>query len=620
MFVGRPHRWLYLILLLAFVLRTYHIGYPAWDYHNWRQSITLMVARDFARHDFRLFHPQVAWVGSGGPSAPSYFSGEFSIQSIVAAILYRSFGESDSTARLVVVAFSLLGIFFLYDFLQRSAGALSASLGALVYSLLPYHLFFGRVFMPDVPALSLGLGAITWLDRWTTDRRWVTLLVAASLGALAVLQKLTVAFIGLPLLYLFWLAYGKRLFVQREPYVFAAIVALPSLAWYTHSAALAKESGFAIMQPFLFAKNIGLWMQPAFQKDIWNALMSEALSPLGLGFAVLGLLWPAVKGRAAGVFRLWVVGGALLLFLYPDVLPANHYYLCILLPGCGALAGLALTECVADRKFYVPVVLAVVFFTAGAIRAALPLYVADRWPYNVGVLLNRLTNPEDLIVTETGGNPNVLYYADRRGWMRDRNYDPAFIDQALQRGARYYADVFVSDPDEHAEFFRGLDNKFRRLTPAGRSWPWPIYQLVPPPGLVDEHLLLDSGRARFGDQIELRGFAIREILSWPASFEILYQWRCLKQDAADLRVVVHLKNSAGQIAYQLDHRPRCPTSKWKEGDVVRERSVLVLPETTPEGKYELLLGSHDSFTQDGRVKVAAVTVKAPPKYRWLWPE
>jgi hypothetical protein len=52
-------------------------------------AITLMIARNFARHGFAVLHPQVAWVSHNRPSNPSYFSGEFSIQSIVAAALYN---------------------------------------------------------------------------------------------------------------------------------------------------------------------------------------------------------------------------------------------------------------------------------------------------------------------------------------------------------------------------------------------------------------------------------------------------------------------------------------------------------------------------------------------------
>ena len=56
-------RTIYLILLAALALRLWHITDPPWDYHNWRQTITLMVARDFARHGLPVLHPQVQWVG-----------------------------------------------------------------------------------------------------------------------------------------------------------------------------------------------------------------------------------------------------------------------------------------------------------------------------------------------------------------------------------------------------------------------------------------------------------------------------------------------------------------------------------------------------------------------------
>src|ERR1044071_3892178 len=113
-----------------------------------------MVARDFARHGLPLLHPQVQWVSRNLPSNPRYFSAEFSIQSLLAAPLYGLFGETDTVALPIVSAFSLAGIWFLYDLLHRRAGPLAALTGAFICALLPYSLFFGRVFMPEIPAIS----------------------------------------------------------------------------------------------------------------------------------------------------------------------------------------------------------------------------------------------------------------------------------------------------------------------------------------------------------------------------------------------------------------------------------------------------------------------------------
>ena len=112
-----------------------------------------------------------------------------------------------------------------------------------------------------------------------------------------------------------------------------------------------------------------------------------------------------------------------MLFFVPEVLPANRYYLTVLLPGAAALTGLALgslsTRATPDSARDAP------HIRSG--RSSL-CYSAvrrnDRAPYDLGVLLRNLSAKSELLITETGGSPNVLYYADRRGWMVSGLYSP----------------------------------------------------------------------------------------------------------------------------------------------------------------------------------------------------
>jgi len=585
--------WIYAILLLSFALHTYHLGYPAWDYHNWRQTITLMVARDFARHDFPLLHPQVAWIGNQ-PSDPSYFSAEFSIQSVLAAVLYKVLGESEVLARLVTIAFSLLGIWCLYSILRRRAGPMAARMGAFIYALLPYQLFFGRVFMPDIPALALALAGLDALDRWSDHpNKTGPLAAAATLTALAVLQKLTVIFVAMPMLYIFWAVYGKNLIKRKEPYLFALIAAVPVAAWYYgHALAIAPGSVLSAlaMQRNLFARHLDLWLQGAFALRVAAALGGEAFSPVGLALAIAGLIF-APRGRMASIFRLWVAGAALVLLLIPGVVSANLYYLSLLLPGGAALAGMALARV---PRYGQVAILAV--FAAGAIYSAAHLYLPDRNPHELGLLLNSLTAPGDLLATEAGGSPNVLYYADRRGWLLEREYNLARIEQLRQSGARYYADTFAADAIAQRAFFRALDTRFARLT--AEDAPWQIYDLAATPGPLHTPAAEMPGprTVNFGDRIRFRGIALRPLLGRPDSFEVVYYWECLKPPPDDLRVFVHITDSAGQTVAQQDHWPQggaFPTSKWKPGDLVRERYVLTLASSLPTGKYQIRLGWFD---------------------------
>jgi hypothetical protein len=564
-----------------------------------------------------VFRPRVQWVGGDRAADPSYFSGEFSIESILAALLYKLFSEQIVFARIVVIAFSLAGIFFLYELLHRRAGPIAARAGAFIYTLFPYHLFFGRVFMPDIPALTLALGGLLLLDRWTEDGKQRTLFAAAIVTAMAVLQKLTVIFVGLPMLYLFWLSTGRRLFARRDVYVFAAIVLAPTFAWYMHSGALARQSGFAFVQPHLFGRNLGVWLQPGFLHRIFTALSSEALSPVGLGLSLMGFFWPA-RSPSFSIFRLWIISAGLLLFFIPGLLSANYYYLSLLLPGAAALAGLGLAALVRSRAAYPVIGVLLAVFAFDALRSALPLYYEDRAPRDLGVVLNRLTAPGDLIVTETGGSPNVLYFADRRGWMLVHQYDLALVRKLANAGAAYYADASVADLSARREFFRAMDANFERLTADPETWP--IYGLSAPAGPVRQ--LPPQGtrnplHIKLGQHVELLDASIRMLTESPASFELLYYWRCLEQPATDLHLLVQVMQSTGEIAYSS--ASAAGRRSMSPGEILCQRTVVVLPAAVPKGKYQIWIGRPGAGQEEQRARVGEFEIRRTFHYGWFTP-
>ncbi len=551
MCLNRP--WLWLILVLALAARTYHVGYPPWDYHNWRQSITLMVAHDIAQHPAHALCPDVAWTRSLDPTATRYFSAELSIQSWLAALLYKTIRESDTLARLVVIALSLLGIGWLYELVDRSAGTAAATFSAVVYAVLPYHVFFGRVFMPDIPAIAFALGGLNYLDRWTGDRRRAILIAAAVLSGFAVLQKLTVIFIGLPLFYLFRHA-SRKASVRPDLYLFAAIAGVPVLAWYVHSVAIAPLSSFT-MDRGLFARHLELWFQAGFFSHVLQAAWKEAFSPVGCMLMLAGLVWPS-PSRVWRLFLLWLLGAAMLLASIPAIFPGNFYYLTLLLPGGAALGGLVLARIARGRAGLAASIVVLITFTATAVRSAVPLYEPDRALWDLGILLKGLTAEDDLIATETGGNPSVLYASGRRGWLLFREYNVARIEQLRRAGARYYADAFTKDVDQQPEFFRAMDARFERLTP--HDAPWAVYRL-------------DT-------------LTVRRLLGWPASLEVRCHCR-----------VLQVTDSAGRIVYR---------SEFAGG-----RHLIVLPSHLAPGKYRI----------EADERSAGIEVPDPPRYGWFRP-
>ena len=208
-----------------------------------------------------------------------------------------------------------------------------------------------------------------------------------------------------------------------------------------------------------------------------------------------------------------------------------------------------------------------------------------------------------------------------------REYSEERLEHLMQAGARYYADAFLADRDERRSFFHELDNRFERLSTD--DGPWPIYGLAAPVARPAEN----SRRVNFGGQIEFRGIRLRTLLDSPSAFEVIYSWHCLQRPPADLRIFVHITDSAGRTVYQQDHWPqagRFPTSRWSADQDIAERYVMVLPAALPAGNYQVRLGwvnpdtglrlaivKPESSDRDDRAMVAEIKVGPPPRFGWL---
>jgi hypothetical protein len=178
-----------------------------------------------------------------------------------------------------------------------------------------------------------------------------------------------------------------------------------------------------------------------------------------------------------------------------------------------------------------------------------------------------------------------------------------------------------------------MDAKFARLT--APDAPWQIYDLAAQPGPLhtpDGNMPVQRG-VNFGDQIQFRGVFLRPLMGWPDSFEAIYYWQCSKTPPIDLRVFVHITNEAGGTVAQQDHDPQggaFPASKWKAGDMVRERYVLTLPGSLAPGKYHVRVGWFDpagglrlpvlnpgTADKDGSAQVADIDIPPAPVPGWF---
>ncbi|MBI4301209.1 MAG: glycosyltransferase family 39 protein [Chloroflexi bacterium] len=131
--------------------------------------------------------------------------------------------------------------------------------------------------------------------------------------------------------------------------------------------------------------------------------------------------------------------------------------------------------------------------------------------------------------------------------------------------------------------------------------------------LNSKALAEDQIEINYGNEVKMIGYDIdigRGEDLVPAEDLVIHRGETLKTalyfrtvgDGVDenYTIFVHLADvSDGRVLSQDDHQPlenSYPTSKWPDGEVVVDRSSVLIPEDIPDGKYQLEVGVYDVGT------------------------
>jgi len=157
------------------------------------------------------------------------------------------------------------------------------------------------------------------------------------------------------------------------------------------------------------------------------------------------------------------------------------------------------------------------------------------------------------------------------------------------------------DPDHQAEAWLAR-NGYQALSRDYLGATVKLYVLESDPGAPEFH----PAAAQFASGPRLIGFAFEPATVQPGGTVLVTtRWLAVEPMPTDYTIFVHLWDSAGRPAAQLDSQPQSgtrPTSGWQAGDIVLDRYALLVPPDLPPGDYTLNLGMYDLATL-GRLSV-----------------
>jgi hypothetical protein len=405
--------------LIGLGLRSIKLSEPhILDFHSWRQGDTAAFTHGYLTETINPLDPSLDRFPCEYRDKPfGRVEAELPVASWLAALPLAVVGMTYPPApylRAVSVAFFFGTCIYLFLLVvQLGESRETAAVAVLVFGILPVSAFFTRTVQPDGPALFFCCGFIFHLDRWVGGASRAHALASCVLAALALLQKISGAFMFFPAAYLIVARHGLvASLLQWRFWVWGTGVIAPVAAWY----------GCATRNPWTF----GIWedkyssLPQLADLELWRIFSDRAafeilswagIILLGLGFARV------VRSRAVRVATVWF--GAVVVFI-AATLPGNHehvyYQLPIALPA-SVVISIAIMDLVrrgwSARMMLIP--LAAMHFLIT--RDILVEYHRPSSGIEDGVALLVRHVPRDSRIVSTDRNPALFYNAGVKAWF-----------------------------------------------------------------------------------------------------------------------------------------------------------------------------------------------------------
>jgi hypothetical protein len=419
-------------IAFAFLIRLVHITDPPIEIaHNWRQTTSLMVARNFYQLDNNILYPTLDETGEKrGVVAMEFPALPYSIYLVSTVFGYDHwYGR---LINLIVVSFGLWYFFRLLKlwFTERLA---FFSTVALAFSAL-FHL--SRKVLPDPAALSLVIIGLWYGTQFLWSGGWLNAMRYLLFAALGVLVKIP---FGAYLIMLAFPFFDQRAtHTRRVLFVFASVAVVTVVYWW-----------YFIWNMGL-AEKFGLWynsgrsvrdgyrellenMPDVLERFYFSAFHSYLFFALTVSGFILAILKKEKKILLAFAAGIPVFAGYM---LKSGFLFAHHgYYALVIVPVMALLAGYFVATIRA--KFALPLlVIAVIESVANQQH---DFFIRDKEFVKTSLtnIANDVSASTDLVALVTNQNPNEFYFLNRKGWMvSPETAYPATLDSLAEKGCK----------------------------------------------------------------------------------------------------------------------------------------------------------------------------------------
>jgi len=423
-------------IALFFVVRLVGIANaPLETGHNWRQSLTCMISRNFLEIDNNILYPRIDMAGE----KTGIIGSEFPFFNYLIYLLAEAFGYEHWYGRLVNLLVSSLGIWYFYRIVLQFFNR-EIAFNAAVVLLASIWFAFSRKIMPDTFSVSLVIAGlfygIEFLKCEKINAKYAILFtLLCTLGMLVKIPALSL-FSGLAALPFIPNIEVKRKILLGGLSTFClAIVFTWYFVWVPH---LLETYRFQLYFPKSLsegAAEIVPYMALLAEKFYFAALHSY----LGFSFALFGLFWFSRKESKLYITLLCLIILVFGLFILKtgSVFPLHNYYVIPFVPLMALLAAYGLSKL--KRNWQIAGLILICL--EGTLNQQHDFFIRPEQVYksHLESLTKQTIEPGEKVIINGGQSPQDIYFAHCRGWSIEplQMQNPKYLDSLQQLGARF---------------------------------------------------------------------------------------------------------------------------------------------------------------------------------------
>lgn len=449
--VTRPIILIATLLLLHTILHIKYFDLPPVGFHQWRQTQTLSVARNFYEEGMNILQPRVDNRGQ--------YSGitgvEFPVVNYFIAAGYKVFGLHAYVERAILLLFSFIGIIGCFFFIRELFGLRwLAFAGAFFLAFSPLFSYYSIVALPDEPSVALMFVSLYFLQldvNKKSSHPSAGFLIALTLAALV---KVYAFIILLPAAYYYVYTRFNRS-TQIKNVMLLGLSFLTVLAWYLYARYLSEvhhNFDFRLESNFPYS----ITLVPQVLRKVFVQWLPELYVNYPAFVFFLAGCYALHRSENASIKKflwLYLVPFAVYFVFFLPMFDIHDYYAIPVLPVLVIITvlGLKTVSQYAEMKRWIPVVavaLLILVPIIGSIRALsrfegasidADLMASEQYLDKV------IPDKKALVIAASDDSPSIyLYFMHRKGWHATESTSTVAFLQMVQDGGKY----LISDSRE----------------------------------------------------------------------------------------------------------------------------------------------------------------------------